>query len=190
MSIDLGTETEKSLALTTLSDQLGELLEPTRVDELEAEIKPQSLQKLTPETAKWLLQFMKATEEGLGVTRYVYCELPILWVVDKNGDIWFAVEEIVSIVSRQFSIPRLRNTGITDGHARLGHPALLGASSGRIGGEIIFDVRAKHPSWFISNASGRYGLRRGRRPEHLSKAREKFDSHGINLSEHFIPGRV
>jgi hypothetical protein len=164
----------------------GELLEPGRVDPLESSVQPLSLQRLDVGTAKWLKAFMQATESGLGVTRFVYCELPILWVTDKAGDIWFAVEEIVTADTHEFVRPRLRNASFETKYHRLGHPALLRAEAGRIGGEILFDVRADQPAWFITNGSGRYGLRPGRLPMHLSGANRKFQEHGITLKELFI----
>jgi hypothetical protein len=167
----------------------GKLFKPKRVDPVEANVRPRSLQRLCESTAKWLKAFMKATEDGLGVTQWVYCELPILWVVDEIGDIWFAVEEIVSTKSHDFVLPRIRNTITSSEHSRLGHPALLSAGPGRIGGEILFDVRADVPAWFITNASGRYGLLPGRRPVHLANIAQRFREHGITLKEQFIAPR-
>jgi hypothetical protein len=94
-----------------LSAIFGELLEPPYFDDLERDVRPRSLQLLNDETAKWLKAFMEATEKGLGVTRYVYCELPILWVVDSAGQILLSVEEVVETEHpHEFVRPRLRNT--------------------------------------------------------------------------------
>jgi hypothetical protein len=169
-----------------LDDIFGELLEPGRVDPSESSVQPSSLQRLDVDTAKWLKAFMQATEDGLGVTRFVYCELPILWVADKTGAIWFAVEEIITADTHEFVRPRLRNVSFETKYHRLGHPALVRGEAGRIGGEILFDVRAEQPDWFITNGSGRYGLRPGRLPEHLRGASQKFQEHGISLREQFI----
>ena len=168
----------------------GELLTPEKVDPFEASIRPLSLQCLDANTGEWLKAFMQATEAGLGVTRFVYCEIPILWVVDNLGDIWFAVEEIITADTQEFIRPRFRRGDpITTNYHRLGHPALLGAQPGRIGGEILFDARAKTPAWFITNGSGRYGLREGRLPAHLTAAKQKFQNHGITLTEDFLKRR-
>jgi hypothetical protein len=169
----------------------GELLTPDRVDPLESNIRPLSLQRLDRDTGEWLKAFMKATEAGLGVTRFVYCEIPILWVADNLGDIWFAVEEIITADTQEFIRPRFRKgDAITSNYCRLGHPALLGAQPGRIGGEILFDARAEIPAWFITNGSGRYGLRQGRLPIHLAAAKQKFQEHGISLTEYFLKRRA
>jgi hypothetical protein len=179
--------TAGTTAAQNLDAVFGELLEPQRVDPLERSIRPLSLQCLDADTAKLLRAFMQATESGLGVTKFVYCELPILWVVDRAGHIWFAVEEVVTADTHEFVRPLFRRTQVGPEYRRLGHPALLrGKKAGRIGGEILFDARAKLPAWFITNGSGRYGLREGRLRAHLRAVNRKFQEHGITLNEDFI----
>ena len=188
MSIEPTTQHDALIAQTR-SSRFGELLAPEHVDALENKISPNSLQKLSIESAALLKSFVKATEDGLLVTGYVYSEIPILWIVDKNDEIWFAIEEIIDPKTLEFVMPRLRNTNRPDGLQRLGHPALIGAREGRIGGEILFDVRGKPARWVISNASGRYGLKPGRQPEQLSAAKQEFLRYGIDLMEFFIARR-
>ena len=115
--------------------------------------------------------------------------MPILWVVDAEGKFWFSIEEIVNSTTREFVLPRLRNFAVVDGSQRLGHPALIGGAAGRIGGEIIFDLNSEPSAWYITNASGRYGMCNGRTEEHLSNASENFSEYGIRLKEAFYPTR-
>ena len=104
-------------------------------------------------------------------------------------NIWFSIEEIVALDTHEFVLPRLRNANVARENQRLGHPSLIGGQDGRIGGEIIFDVGAGVLTWFITNGSGRYGLRAGRKSEHLLNASKRFGKHGIQLREYFIPPR-
>lgn len=167
----------------------GDALEPGRFDPLEKEIRPRSLQRLDESTAKLLKGLMTATSSGLGISSYVYCSLPILWATDKDGEIFFAVEEMIDLETREFVYPRVPGAPVDNNRQRLGHPALLAAAPGRIAGEILFDVKAEPPVWVITNASGRYGLRRGRKSEHLTNVCSRFADFGIKLMDQFIPPR-
>src|ERR1700741_1628420 len=59
-----------------LDELFGRLEIPDRRDPLEKAICPQSRERLNRETAERLLALMAATEKGLGVSRFVYCEFP------------------------------------------------------------------------------------------------------------------
>ena len=151
MTLEPGNADEAALPQQQDLDALfGELLQPHRVDPLEAQVSPKSMQRLAAHSAELLRAFMNATERGLGVTSYVYCALPILWVADQNGDVLFAVEEVVVEDTREFAFPRLPRFRVEQNYQRLGHPALLAGGPGRIGGEIVFDVRAQPAAaWYI-----------------------------------------
>lgn len=172
--------------LPMLDELFGELVEPNWISEKEKTVTPLSLQELSEISAVPLQQFMQATASLLGVTAYVYCELPILWVVNDEGKILIAVEEIVEAQTVNFKRPRLRDTAVDAGFERLGHPALVQAKSARIGGEILFDVRAASPHWIITNGSGRYGLLRNRKSEQLEAVVQKFSEFGISLKPYFL----
>jgi hypothetical protein len=168
-------------------DQLfGVLVAPSRLDPKEKSVSPRSLQKLEASSGTLLRQLMDVTERRLGVSAYVYCEVPILWIVDDRGDVWFSLEEVIDEETDEFTIPNLRDTPAADGYARLGHPSLVSANSARIAGEILFDVRAENPSWYITNASGRYGIGHDRKEDHLKEVSKLFRDFGINLFERFI----
>jgi hypothetical protein len=183
-------ESHPASAEMDLDALFGEALHPERTDSLERLHPPRSLHRLDAETADMLRQLMEITERGFGATRYVYCELPILWIVDRDGILWFSVEEIIKEDTLEFVRPRLRNVQVEDRYQRLGHPALIKGDHGRIGGELLFDVGAPEPGWYLTNGSGRYGLREGRIAAHLSNAARKFGSYGITLREFFIPVKM
>ncbi|WP_439551820.1 hypothetical protein [Falsiroseomonas sp.] len=167
----------------------GVPLDPTRVDDHERTRKPRSLVRLDAASAVRLRLLVVAAQQGLGVARYVYSELPILWVIDQGGTLWFALEEVIDAATHAFVSPRLRGTPTTPSQQRLGHPALLGGEKGRIGGEIIFDLGERPYRWFITNASGRYGLRAGREHIHLENAAKLFSGHDIDVVASFIQPR-
>jgi hypothetical protein len=130
---------------------------PERRDDLEKAICPQSRERLNKETAERLLALMTATEKGLGVSRFVYCELPILWATDKNGDVWIAVEEVVDATTGQFVFPRIRQTEVSKGHKRLGHPALLRDTDVHARGRIIKNLGYHERLWTVWHDSGTNG---------------------------------
>ena len=164
------------------------MVAPARLDPGEDKLRPLSLHKLDEVTAALLNRLLTVTIDGLGTSAYVYCEVPILWVIDQAGDLWFSIEEIVSAeISGEFLQPRVRHSAVVDGTHRLGHPSLIAGQSGRIGGEIIYDPAFPDPAWYISNGSGRYGLVKGRKPEHLTNAKRLFSAFGINFREDFQP---
>ena len=165
----------------------GECLAPNRVDGIECLVSPQSMHALDASSAAPLSLLMKAAEAGLGVVKYVYCEMPILWVVDRNGKLWFAVEEIVEETTKRFFQARLRGLKVPEGYSRLGHPALIKGAEGRIGGEILFDT--ENSGWYITNASGRYGLVKGRQEVHLRNVRSLFSEFRNRTERVFYPGK-
>jgi hypothetical protein len=120
----------------------------------------------------------------------VHFSAPILWVVDADGELWFSIEEVVRIETGKFVMPLLKQTSVGEGLAKLSHPALLGGAEGRIGGEIIFDFRASVPCWYLTNDSGRYGRRPGRKEEHLNNVARLLKSFGMRLRTSFLEPEV
>lgn len=182
----LGLQKSTPAASSDLDALYGAMVIPKKVDQKEGELSPRSLHILDDSSASLLKDLTSITERGLGVSAYVYCELPILWIIDANGKILFALEEVVHTETNEFALPRLRNTDVKDGFARLGHPSLVSAMPARIAGEILFDVRADVPRWFITNASGRYGIGHDRTKEHLEEVCRCFEEYGIALEPYFI----
>lgn len=118
----------------------------------------------------------------------VLCEtLPILWVVDADGELRLAWEEIIDDVADELVGPKPAGLRLPAGFVKLGHPALLDDQLGRIGGELIWDDG--DDQWVLTNKSGRYGFGGApeftRSPEHLENAAELFRIHGINVATFF-----
>jgi len=172
--------------LRSLDQAFGVCLAPSRVDDVETIYKPKSLHRLDAESAKLMKRLIDVTEEGLRVTRYVYSELPLLWVVDGRGDIWFSLEEVVDR-DGNYLFPKPSRVPVATPSKKLGHPSLIGGEQGRIGGEILYDTGAAPPRWFITNRSGRYGVRAGRTPEHLANVARMFGAYGIEFAADFYP---
>jgi len=170
----------------------GDLLAPTVVSGGERTFVPKSLQRLDQETAAFLRAIMETAEQGSRVAVTIFSEMPILWAIDNDGEIWFALEEVVDPQTGKSLYPLVRNQlvrALIEQHnlVRLGHPALLRGEHGRIAGDILYDDEA--PGWFISNNSGRYGRRLGRSEEQLENVRLKFEEHSIHLKKQFIQAR-
>ena len=140
--------TDRVSAAADLDALYGEPIVPHRRGPLEGSLQPHSREILNSGSAKRLKALMTVTNKGLGVTKFVYCELPILWATDINGGIWFAVEEVREKATGEFVFPRIRDTKIAKDHEKLGHPALLlntdATARGRIGGEILYDRKKRN----------------------------------------------
>src|SRR5262245_56620088 len=95
---------------TDLDALYGQARPPVDVEPMEAKVRPDSLQPLTQEIAKPLKELMRLAEKGLGVAKYVYGALPILLVIDEEGTLWIAVEEVIDERTGTFVRPRLAAT--------------------------------------------------------------------------------
>ncbi len=177
----------KAVAAFDLDQHYGVAVHPHMLGPLEAELKPRSLLRLDAASAKHLGTLMRLAFD-LVLASCVFCETPILWVIDEVGQVWFALEEIVDIETREFLYPRFKR--FRHKISKLGHPALIEGGRGRIGGELIFDDVGNPPAWYISNGSGRYGLTPGRTARHLEEAALLFIEYGLDLRSDFIEPRV
>ncbi|MBN8197664.1 hypothetical protein [Thalassospira povalilytica] len=176
-----------NISTSDLDTEYGPLLSPNRVDSAERRLKPLSLHELNSGSATLLEKMMATSVEGLKVSSYVFSELPILWIVDKNGKLWFALEEIVLDATDKFRYPKPSKLDVPNEHSKLGHPSLVNAEEARIAGEMLFDIRAEPPNWYLTNASGRYGLHKTRNENHLLSVVKLFQKYGIELKHQFLP---
>ncbi|MBS0252412.1 MAG: hypothetical protein JSR78_15245 [Proteobacteria bacterium] len=167
-----------------LDETYGAAAEPRKLDAWEKKGKvPRSLSNLDAQNALLLLDLMQLVEKGLGVVKYVFADRPILWVVDREGNIWFALEETVDAETGEFTYPDIRpDPGVT--YDRLGHPALIGCAVGRIAGELKFDP-GPPGRWYINNFSGRYSRGNNRTEEHLNNVGAAFAKLGIEVAVQF-----
>nr|AOO94063.1 hypothetical protein [Rhizobium leguminosarum bv. trifolii] len=176
----------------TLDERFGPCLPFQRqASAWELNTQPRSLQILSEETAPALKLLIDAAPR-LPLVEVVHATAPILWLVDRDGNVRFSMEEVIDRDTRSlhFVLPRngppLRST-----EERLGHPALLdlGAAvtkAARIGGELIYDPFRDRAPWVLSNSSGRYGKRPHITGEHLENVNAIFAEFGISLHTFFI----
>ncbi|WP_158665244.1 hypothetical protein [Ensifer adhaerens] len=151
------------------------------------------MQLLNNTTALFLKNYMETTN-GLRLPEVVHSTTPILWLVDKDGLIRFAMEEVVSndTGALNYILPR-NGPALRDNEVRLGHPALLDpvkpgdTKAARIGGEIIYDPSPNsNIPWVLTNASGRFGKRPHITRAHLENVKEVFAQFGIPLRAFFV----
>ncbi len=169
---------------------LDDLYGPSRppageVKLLESRVRPAYLRRLDGESGAQLWSVLQAVAQGLETARVVFDLYPLLWVIDANGDAWFAMEECWDVQTGRLAGLSQRDPGLRDPRwEKTGHPAMLmDDPSARIGGEIAFHGR--HRAWMITNASGRYGYRPGTALRHLEAAAALFALHGPRLRPKF-----
>jgi hypothetical protein len=146
---------------------------------------PSSLGMLNSVTAPSLKQVMDYVSLGWNVAEVLTNDIIIIWLVDAAGQIWIAFEELV-LNGQPLGIPKHQTMELTKRADKLGHPALVGCSNARIGGEILFDPTRIPSSWIINNKSGRYGVHPSRTAAHLDNVKGQFSALGINLVARFI----
>jgi hypothetical protein len=165
-----------------LDARYGACIEPNGVTAHEQAMVPRSLQKLA-DCALQLNELMKAAQNGLGLVAYVYSERPILWVVDRGGTLWVALEETLDLETGEFTYPRIPRTGgDTKRYTRLGHPAMVKCEAARVAGELQYDLT--DGKWYITNRSGRYGI--SREEQHLQSVLEEFAKLDLQVEYLFI----
>lgn len=151
---------------------------------------PRSIVQLTAETAPHLLAYLDR-EHPMELPKLYPESCHVLWLIDRQGEIWFAAEELIDSEGQFIGVMPRSLLAKPRTTTKLGHPSLLPDKSdltARIGGELVYDpVDGK--DWCITNASGRYGTRPGQTEDHLEAAARKFTEHGIHCWVYFItPG--
>ena len=142
---------------------------------------------------------MASVEAAWAIGNLLMARSTILWIVDLDGSIRFAIEEYVdgddptNITEEWYQdIPYHKNTGaeryrsLLPKSSKLGHPSLVGGNAARIAGEIYFfsSPTKENLEWRINASSGRYGVwhkSAQRKVEHLRNVQYKFLSHRIGL---------
>ncbi|MDH6269169.1 hypothetical protein M2360_004595 [Rhizobium sp. SG_E_25_P2] len=179
-----------------LDERFGQCRPAARpVAEVEQHIQPRSLQRLA-DVAAVLKTYLECAGD-LAIPAVFHETAPILWLVDEDGAIRIAMEEVVlrDTGALRYILPR-NGPPMEAHHVRLGHPALLDpvepgmVKEARIGGELFYDpVRYSPVSWVISNNSGRYGKREGITRSHINNVRDVFASYDIQVRPFFIEWR-
>jgi len=171
-----------------MCDNFGTPTKPRYHDNIERHKKPDSLQRLDQDSARWLSQYLRSADDGLLMPRVTHQTIVILWLIDEAGDCWYCIEEMYKSDSEISVFPRLDEVDYPKGYEKLGHPSLIGAGKARIAGEIIWSGETcKEGKWLISNKSGRYGIRADITEENLINAKGLFESYGVKLDHYFIP---
>lgn len=146
---------------------------------------PRSRQKLDQKSAAALAIYLEQMAE-LHLSNLLPEIFHLLWIVDEDGDLWFSVEEVIDESGATIGIlPKSVQARPLNLH-KLGHPTLIADDRklARIGGEVVFDPDAPEGNgrrFCLTNASGRYGLRSGQRPEHLEAVAGKFVENGLHF---------
>ena len=156
--------------------------------------QPKSLCKLDDSGSAILQNFMEHVVDEWQFGRTVCDDVLIIWLIDAQGELWYAIEEIV-IDGQPISRPRQSSTlasiEYTANVDKLGHPSIVRCRTARIGGEIrlakISD--GEIVQWEINNKSGRYGIHPSRTREHLENAMALFHDRGFILTPKFIEYR-
>lgn len=149
----------------------------------EKSYSPRSRTKLTAETAPLIREYLKTATDGFSVPRVLHQTTNLLWLVDAQGDIWIAVEEMINPHRGQYTV--CLRTSRPEGYEKLGHPALISGvkKEARLAGEIMWDDLIENvPSpWVLMNNSGRYGGRADQR-EPILQVAKRFAEHDISLT--------
>jgi len=174
-----------------LDEFFGSPQEATRVDAVELDTCPDSLVKLTEHTAPLLKRYMRAATDGLALAQVLHVLLPVLWLLNDEGEVFFALEEVCDVENQDRKFPLARNWKVPAGTHKLGHPSLIKGrrKSARIAGEMLFDPDPSNgkDGWVITNGSGRFGFGRHRVESHLLNVAELLASYEINVDASYIP---
>ncbi|EUB97264.1 hypothetical protein PMI07_000840 [Rhizobium sp. CF080] len=181
---------ESPIALPSFEQQLDAMFgccDPAgrTIEDPERHFSPQSLQRLDEDTAPLIRRYMELACDGLRLPGVLHRTHPMLWLIDKPGDVWTAIEEVIDAETGAYLYPLSRSQSSKPGHVRLGHPSLVIARNkhARIGGEIKYSAAAN--KWIISNRSGRYGTRPNQTQAHLAAAASRFMEFDIELTVSF-----
>jgi hypothetical protein len=149
------------------------------VEEWERAFFPRSMSTLTNRSAGELKALMQSVCSSFRIDQFLLLDVIILWLVNQDGDVLFAIEEAV-LDGAPLDVPRHRRAEHKIGKEKLGHPALVAGQKARVAGEIYYDPRGN--AWIINMRSGRYSTSAGRSPKHLDNVREKFAEYAILLT--------
>jgi hypothetical protein len=146
---------------------------------------PRSRQKLYQSSAAALAEYLEQLAE-LQLAKLFPEIFHLLWIVDEAGDLWFSAEEVINESGTTIGILPKAVQARPLNLQKLGHPTLISdqLKLARIGGEVVFDPDDPDGSgrrFCLTNASGRYGLRSGQRPEHLQAVAGKFEENGLHF---------
>lgn len=165
-----------------LDQDFGVPRKPEKVDVWEQNIKPLSLSRLE-DAANTLKSLTELADQAL-----VQADLRVktfLWVMDGNGEIFVAIEELApkTPAAPHSGFPRRRAFGHPAEEKKLGHPTLIDAGEARIAGEIAFDRQQNSSSLqLVLNAnSGRYCRQNPPSRQQVHRIADKFRAYGLAI---------
>jgi hypothetical protein len=172
----------------SLDNDFGPMLPPGRpVQFHEIGSSPKSLTILKKSSAAKLKQYLEG-RFGLPIVSVFPLVFPVLWIIEADGKIKFAVEEIFDAQGQFIGVlPKIAKP-IPD-TVKLGHPSMLEDPEcrARIGGDIVYDPIPGLESFVIRNKSGRYGFRQHQTEAHLAAVASKFAAEGLHFRLDYIP---
>ena len=130
---------------------------PTRIFDWERHRRPRSIAQLDLIVAETLASLGRLLNCNL--LRYAAKSIMYIWVMDRHGSIWIAVEELAELPDGRnlTGHPRRRDFPVHPaGEKKLGHPSLLDGDAARIAGELFLDEVDGSLVWHVNDHSGRY----------------------------------
>lgn len=169
-----------------LDKKYGIVVLPTRRTASEVSFRPKSVFEFDDEGSCRLKNLIDLVEDEYYFSYCLYSDFTILWLIDRGGKLIISLEEtlIDGQSSGSYPLPRFVDRQNPIRERKLGHPALVGGEGARIGGELKYDPMRK--DWYLSNASGRYGVNLGRTEEQLEEVAKLFRNRGFRIETDFI----
>lgn len=175
----------------SLDTTIGPCQKPDgEVKDWEKSNQPSTHKHLDHQTGSWLKQYLDIVPSH-PLPELLANTTGILWVMDCDGGIFFALEEVYRAddMSMAFVFPR-KHLKLPVGLIKLGHPSLLppnSAKHARCGGDIVYDpsLGREYP-WIITFNSGRYGFRDHLQLPQLQVVAGLFAQNNVLLSPYVI----
>lgn len=158
-------------------ERYGPLRAPTHVQEWERNIEPVSKVLLSETIGRRLRDYQELSQcELFGAVSRCFM---LLWVMDKNCDIWLAFEEIIAPPGAHNLTGHPRRRGYPTHPAeekKLGHPTLISCGEARAAGELYLDQEDDSTElfWHVNVGSGRYCLDSPPTQEQCEAIHERF----------------
>ncbi len=156
---------------------------PDNIDKWEKNTKPVSLSLLDAKLATDLNNAKELADNKL--FRAAEKSKTYLWVMDLNGEILIAIEEIsIDQPNAPYSgYPRRRGYRHPSEQKKLGHPTLVNGDKARIAGELALDDDdiSQKLKWIINANSGRYCKQLPPDKFQLDNVAKLFNSFGLDV---------
>lgn len=159
--------------LTSLDELYGRSLLPSRRGPHE-HLRQGTWLKVDDSSANRLKAYLEHTQGDAYLARLLAENYNTLWLVDDDGQIRIAIEEVVVSQDPLITTPMPRS--LLRPESKLGHPSLVEGGAARVGGELA--INPNTGVIYLSNKSGRYGIMRTK--QELENAAKLFARLGID----------